>query len=364
VPLIVRFGRKYQSLAPAEPGRTSDRMVSFVDFAPTVLSLAGLPIPGYIQGRAFAGPGGGMPRQHIFAALSRVDEVYEFSRCVRDERYKYIRNYLPHLPYIQPSEFPDRAEIMKELRRAVAEDELSTVQSALWSPVKPIEELYDTVVDPHEIDNLADSPRHGRTLTRLRDVLRRRMLRIHDTGFLPEAEMHIRSEGSTPYETARDTRRYPQQRIGLAAELVGRGPADIPKMIALLGDSDSAVRYWAVIALAALGREAESTAETLSVMLKDPAPNVRFAAAGALCKMDVCEDALPVLARGLEDERQETVLYAARELQSIGEKARPVIQQMKAARARYLKANGTPINRNHAMFIDWALMNAIENCHE
>ena len=364
VPLIVRFARKYQSLAPAEAGRTSDGMVSFVDFAPTVLTLAGLPVPAYMQGKAFAGSGGGIGRQHIFAAASRVDEAYEFSRCVRDERYKYIRNYLPHLPYIQPSEFPDRAEIMKELRRAAAEDELSTVQSALWSPVKPIEELYDTVVDPHEIDNLADSPRHGRILARLRDVLRRRMLRIHDTGFLPEAEMHIRSEGSTPYETARDTRRYPQQRIALAAELVGRGPEDIPKMIGLLGDTDSAVRYWAVIALTALGREAESTAETLSAMLKDPAPNVRLAAAGALCRMDVCEDALPALARSLEDEREETVLYAARELQSIGEKACPLVERMKAARARYLKANGTPINRNHAMFIDWALMNAIENCHE
>jgi len=135
-------------------------------------------------------------------------------------------------------------------------------------------------------------------------------------------------------------------------------------LVELLGDSDSAVRYWAVIALTALGNQAESAAETLTALLEDPASNVRFAAAGVLCKMGWCENALPVLALGLEDEREETVLYAARELQSLGEKARPVVQQMKDARAKYIKQDGTPINNNHAMFIDWALMHAIENCHE
>lgn len=363
VPLMIRFGR-YQGLSPVPPSGRTDRLVSFVDFAPTVLNLVGLPVPGYMQGRAFAGYEPGPPRQHIFAAASRVDEVYECSRCVRDERYKYIRNFLPHLPYIQPSEYPDKAEIMKELRRAAAEQELSKAQRSLWTPKKPVEELYDTLADPYEIDNLAGSPKYGKILAGLRDVLRRRMLRLRDTGLLPEAEMHIRSEASTPYEIAQDSRKYPQQRILLAAELVGRGPEDMPKMIGLLGDSDGAVRYWAVIALTALGREAESAAETLSFMLKDPAPNVRFAVAGALCKLDSCEDALPVLAAGLEEDRQETVLYAARELQSIGTKACPVVEQMKAARARFLKPDAAPINNNHARFIDWALKNAIENCRQ
>ncbi|MEA3226143.1 MAG: hypothetical protein U9Q07_09345, partial [Planctomycetota bacterium] len=71
-----------------------------------------------------------------------------------------------------------------------------------------------------------------------------------------------------------------------------------------------------------------------------------------------------VLAVGLEDNREEAVLYAARELQSLGDKARPVVPQMEQVRAKYLKADGTPINNNHAMFIGWALMHAIENCRE
>jgi uncharacterized sulfatase len=364
VPLLIRFPARYQSLSPGRPGRKIDRLVSSIDFPPTVLSLLELPIPDYMQGTAFAGKKAGPTREYIFAAASRVDEAYEFSRCVRDERYKYIRNFMPHLPYIQPSEYPDRAEIMKELRRAAAEDDLSKAQRALWMPTKPAEELYDTLADPHEIENLVESAQHARTLGRLHAALRQWMLRTRDTGLLPEAEMHIRAEGSTPYEMAQSSRKYAQRRILAAADLVGRGPQNIPKLVNLLGASDSAVRYWAVIGLTAVGREAEPATDALAALLEDPAPNVRFAAAGALCTLDLCEKALPVLAAGLEDAREETVLYAARELQSIGDKARPVLQQMEDARAKYLKADETPINNNHAMFIDWALMHAIENCQE
>jgi len=364
VPLLIHFPKPYQSLAPGRAGGRIDRLVSSVDFPPTVLSFLGLTIPNYMQGRAFAGEQAAPAREYIFAAASRVDEAYEFSRCVRNERYKYIRNFMPHLPYIQPSEYPDRAEIMKELRRAAAEDELSEAQRALWMPTKPAEELYDTLADPHEMENLVDSAQHARILRGLRGVLGRWMLRTRDTGLLPEAEMHIRAEGSTPYEMAGSSRKYSQRRILMTAELVGTRPANVSKLVKLLGDSDSAVRYWAVIALTALGSQAESAAETLNGLLEDPAPNVRFAAAGVLCKMGWCENALPVLALGLEDEREETVLYAARELQSLGGKARPVVGQMADARAKYIKQDGTPINNNHAMFIDWALMHAIANCRE
>jgi arylsulfatase A-like enzyme len=94
VPLIVRFGEQYQHLSPCGAGEKIESLVSFVDFAPTVLSLAGLSVPGYMQGRALLGAQAKSPRKYVFGASSRVDEAYEFSRCVRDERYKYIRNYL------------------------------------------------------------------------------------------------------------------------------------------------------------------------------------------------------------------------------------------------------------------------------
>jgi len=174
--------------------------------------------------------------------------------------------------------------------------------------------------------------------------------------------MHIRAEGSTPYEMAAEVRKYPQPRILAAAELVGKGPGDIPAMIELLSDPDSAARYWAAVALSALGSTAAPAADALKPLLRDPSPNARFAAAGALCKLDLCDEALGVLAEGLTEEREETVLYAARELQSIGDKACPIVQQMKDAQARYKAADGTYKNQNHAMFIDWALKYALANC--
>jgi len=364
VPLIVRFPQRYQHLAPYQPGGRTGRLVSFVDFAPTILSLAGLRAPSHMQGRAFLGPGKREPREYVFAASSRVDEAYECSRCVRDKRYKYIRNYMPNLPYIQPSEYCDRAEIMQELRRAVAEDVLSPVQKLLWEPVKPAEELYDTYADPHEIENLVNNPEHRKTLAQFRKVLHAWMLQVHDIGLLPEAEMHIRAEGSSPYEIARDPAKFPERRILAAADLVGSGPKNIPRLIRLLDDSDGAVRYWAVIALTALGPQAESATHALTARLKDSSPNVRFAAAGALCKLGFCEDALQVLAEGLEDEREETVLHAAREIELIGNKARPIVAQIEQAQARCRRPDGTYKNENHAAFIDWALKYAMENCRQ
>jgi len=364
IPLIIRFPERYQHLSPGRPGETIESLVSFVDFPPTVLSLVDLPVPVYMQGRAFLGSQSKEPRKYLFGASSRVDEAYEFSRCVRGERYKYIRNYFPHLPYIQPSQYCDQAEIMQELRRAVAEEELTPAQKLLWTATKRTEELYDTVADPHEINNLAGRPETKGVLEKLRNTLRAWMLQTRDTGLLPEAEMHIRAEGSTPYTITRNSRKYPQRRILAAADLVGKGPDNIPKLIRLLGDSDSVVRYWAVIALDALGPQAGPAAEALESMLEDVSPNVRFAAAGVLCRMGICEAALPVLADGLKEEREETVLYAAREIQRIGAAVSPIVEEIHKAQARYTNPDGSYKNNNHAMFIAWALKNALENCSQ
>src|SRR5690606_30970834 len=93
VPLIVRWPGQ------TAPETRTDRMVSFVDFAPTVLSIAGVPIPDHMQGTAFLGDTAGKPRDYIHAARDRMDERYDLIRAVRDKRWKYIRNYEPQIPY-------------------------------------------------------------------------------------------------------------------------------------------------------------------------------------------------------------------------------------------------------------------------
>src|SRR5690606_11727 len=101
VPLIVRLPERYRSFARTPSGKQTDELVSLVDLAPTVLNLAGQPIPTYMQGRAFLGENLTPEREYIFAARDRMDERYDMSRVVRTKRYAYIRNFMPWRPYVQ-----------------------------------------------------------------------------------------------------------------------------------------------------------------------------------------------------------------------------------------------------------------------
>ena len=94
--MIVRFPQKYRHLAPSEPGTRTDHLVSFVDLAPTMLSLAGISIPGHMQGKAFLGPQTAPPGDYVYLFRGRMDERYDMMRAVRDKQFKYIRNYMPH----------------------------------------------------------------------------------------------------------------------------------------------------------------------------------------------------------------------------------------------------------------------------
>ena len=152
VPLIVRWPGKLQ------PGSVNDELVAFLDYAPTVLSLAGVPIPKHLQGRAFLGEQTGPPRQYVYAARDRMDETLDIIRGVRDKRFHYIRNYRPDLPYAQRITYMDEMPTMQEWRRLAAAGELKGPPAIFFQPTKPVEELYDTQADPHEIKNLADDP--------------------------------------------------------------------------------------------------------------------------------------------------------------------------------------------------------------
>lgn len=354
VPLIAYFPEKYKHLNPKKPGQTTDRLVSFVDFAPTVLSLLDLPIPDYMQGDAFLGPQTGKPRDYIYGASSRVDEAYEISRCIRDKRYKYIRNYLPHLPLIQKSAYPDKAEIMKELHSLVAQGNLTKSQQALWSK-RPAAELYDTQTDPLEQNNLIDSPKHKKIQTRLKAKLKQWMLDTKDLGLLIEPQMLQRSKDSTPYQFARSADKYPIMKILETAELVDPENIDADKLQILLADSDSAVRFWSLIALS----QDPAQSRPFQPLLKDPDPAVRFAAAGLLAARTDSKEALDVLIEGLDIPHGPTALYAAREIELLKDKAKPAVQKIDAART----ANAASTrHKDYIMFTDWALTESLRSC--
>jgi uncharacterized sulfatase len=332
VPLLVRFPEKFRSWAPAPPGGTCDRLVSFVDFGPTVLRLAGVPVPASLQGRPFLGPSAGSPREYVYGFRDRMDERTDLLRAVRDGRFKYIRNYLPHRPYAQHISYMYEMPTMKVWRRLHDEGKLSGPARAFFEP-KPAEELYDTEADPWEVRNLAGDPAHRETLERLRGALRSWMLEIRDLGFLPEPDLRARFGETPPYEAVRrDPASYPLERLMEAAERASRRDVgEIPELTRLLADGDPAIRWWGATGLGALGPAAAPAREALRTALEDPAPWVRVAAADALAAQGAPDEALGVLERALEDSNEWVRLHAAEALDRMGEKARPALGALRRA---------------------------------
>lgn len=357
VALIVRFPGKYRAWAPGPPGGTVDRLVSFVDFAPTVLSLAGIPAPPHFQGTAFLGPAAGPPPETVFGARDRVDEAFDLSRSVRDRRWLYVRHYLPHLPHAQPERFSDQAAMRREILRLAAEGKLPEGPRTYAGPRKPCEELFDTDSDPHQIRNLAGSPAHRTILDRMRDRLRKWILETRDLGFLPEPEMRRRFGGDPPEEAARRPGVYPLERILETAERAGR-PGEEEELAGRLRDPDPAVRYWAAVGLHAAGPAAvRARGEELRAALGDGSACVRIEAAWILAEHLEADRpaAIEVLVRELRAPDEDVALRAARALQLLGEKARPARPAMEEVLAGIGDRKDDP-----AMFLRFSLEAAIE----
>jgi arylsulfatase A-like enzyme len=211
VPLMVRG-------AGLSAGSVSDRLVSFVDLAPTVLALAGVEIPQHMHGRVFVGEKTLAEPDYVFAARDRMDIEYDMMRSARDTRFLYIRNVQPELPYAGHIIYRNQSNIMQEWFRLQAAGKL-TGPAALWMRTsRPAEELYDTQADPHQIDNLAANPAHRERLDRMRRAVTDWMARTGDQGVINEAEMiqrmwpgGVQPETAQPYIVPRRTTEAPDR---------------------------------------------------------------------------------------------------------------------------------------------------------
>jgi N-sulfoglucosamine sulfohydrolase len=185
--LMVRWP---EALAPPfTPGTVSDALVSFIDLAPTVLALAGVPVPVHLQGRMLLGPQAAPAPAYVFAARDRMDGEYDMMRSARDGRYLYIRNFHPELPYVGFIPFRNQSPIMQELVRMHAAGALTGPAARWMQNTRPPEELYDTQADPHQIADLSGDPAHRATLARMRQAVTDWMDRIDDQGLVNEPEM-------------------------------------------------------------------------------------------------------------------------------------------------------------------------------
>jgi arylsulfatase A-like enzyme len=154
-----------------EAGKVRADLVEHIDLAATSLALAGINVPRWMQGRNLLAPDY-RPRDAVFSARDRCDETVDHIRAVRTKRFKYIHNYLPARPHLQPNVYKDGKLIIERLRELHAAEQLDEVQERLlFSPTRPPEELYDLESDPHELRNLAGDREHQPTLQNLRSRL-------------------------------------------------------------------------------------------------------------------------------------------------------------------------------------------------
>lgn len=186
IPLVVR--------GPGlNAGATRPDVVEHIDIAATSLALADIDIPDWVQGRNILAEDY-RPRTFVFSARDRADETVDHIRSVRSERYKYLRNFLPERPYLQPNRYKDAKPIVQAMRRLHRAGQLDAAQAKIMADTRPPEELYDTIVDPYELTNLAGDPTHAETLQSMRTALDDWIRSTRDQGRNPEPKAMYQSD--------------------------------------------------------------------------------------------------------------------------------------------------------------------------
>ncbi|MEM7699717.1 MAG: sulfatase-like hydrolase/transferase, partial [Verrucomicrobiota bacterium] len=352
VPLIIRFPEKFQHLAPAAAGETVDDLVTFVDFPPSLLALAGLEAPEHFQGQTFLGAEPAEPREFVYGFRDRIDEVFDLSRSVRTQRYLYIRNYHPHLSWMQPSVFSDLGEIRQDLARELATKgtELTAAQLGFMGPTRTIEEFYDLAADPHNVSNLLAgemSPQETEALEELRKVFQAERLRIGDTGVLPESYVidQIQEEEAVLLDIidGKTNHRPDLELVWEAADRVGTA-TDADFLIEELIYGDVPIRYWTVVALRNGFFDDAEVHDKVVDYLEDIAPSVRIEVASWLAAASDSHraTALSVLQTDIMNPQWHTALRACRAIELLGETASSTIPAMGALynRTRFGQGDG------------------------
>jgi uncharacterized sulfatase len=272
VPLVVRIPEKWKHLVDLERGSRMDGFVSFIDFAPTVLTLAGVAVPAEMDGRAFLGKGvtaaDVAARDTTIGYADRFDEKYDLVRSLRVGDWKYIRSYQPHYADGIQNNYRYQMAAYREWRDLYDEGKLGSDQRQFFEAKAP-ERLYDLSTDPHELKNLATEVAHRAKLREMRETLQERLKALPDLGFVPENFL-VR-------EAMDDPAAYGRARAVEIATLIDTADlmlqpfaeSEVALRKALVSDNEK-VRYWAATVCAAYGQEAVELVDLVKELLDDP----------------------------------------------------------------------------------------------
>jgi len=291
VPLVVRVPENFKHLVDRELGSRVGGHVEFVDFGPTVLQLAGVEIPGQVDGRPFLGEGISAAevdaRDESFGYADRFDEKYELIRSLRKGRFQYIRHYQPWLPDGLQNNYRYKMLAFTEWRDLFEAGELSGPQAQFFQS-KPIELLFDCEADPHQVRNLSGDPAHAETLAKLRAQLSAKLKALPDLSFYPESEM-LASAMENPVAFGQQHKADISALID-TADLALQPFSDVQSSLEKALASDQPMqRYWAVMTCSAFGKKADSLIRNIEPLLSDRSEIVRIRAAeflGLLGKID------------------------------------------------------------------------------
>ncbi len=317
VPLIIRIPPKYAHFAPLLAGSRSNRLVSFVDFAPTVLNLAGLPIPKYMHGTPFLGTEKQTNEPtYAYGSRARMDERLDLSRTIRDKEFRYICNFMPQKIYGQYIGYMWKAPSMVSWEKEHKKNTLTSIQELFWQP-KPFEELYDIRSDPQNINNLALNPSYFSVLDSMRKKLDSHIIKYNDAGLIPESMINDLVKKTIAEHIT--NKNFPTKNLLQLVKMAASGqPTNLPKFINGLQDEDPLIRYWAAFGCRILGKKAMPAKEKLQHLTKDSFIGIRIISAEALYYLNDKKNALTTLQKALKSDNRMVRLYALNALQDMG----------------------------------------------
>jgi len=309
VPLIVRFGDGRVARA------VRDDLVIQIDLAPTSLGLAGIDIPKHFQGRDIFAKGTSR-REFIVCGRDRCDETIDVIRCVRSKRYKYIRNFMSYRPHAQANQYKDGKQIVKTMKKLHEKGKLDELQSRIFKPTRPREELYEIGSDPLEIDNLAADPKYAKQLEEMRRVLYDWMVETKDVGLICEPMLEdLGKKHGSKYHILLD-----KQYAGLVRKLIETIEAgekkDLKTLRKILEAGSEFEKYWAATWLGV--NKDEQSKPALEEMTRSETGALRIAALLGLHKTSPKDEYLEKLADEINNPNVIVGMYAMNAIEQTG----------------------------------------------
>jgi uncharacterized sulfatase len=271
VPLVVRVPKNFMHLVDHKNGSRTDGFVSFIDFGPTILHLAGINVPKFMDGSPFFGKGINRKdlakRDESFGYADRFDEKYDMVRTLRKGKWKYIRNYQGFYPDGLQNNYRYRMLAFTEWRELFKDGQLNMEQQQFFSP-RPAEQLFDLSKDPYEVNDLSKNPVFRKKLMEMRTKLSNKTKEVNDLSFYPESYMIDNALLDTI--SFGKTRSTEISRLVDVANLALLPFQKVEKQLKeLLSSGTDLEKYWACLVAAQFGPQAKSLHSLLPELMGD-----------------------------------------------------------------------------------------------